>query len=136
MSNPEEHSRSGFEAGSGGGREGGGAGRGRPGEAQRFWDEYARRTRHGGQRAERESAGEAGNGQGLGHAHECVEWCPICRTADLLRASAPPELRDQVQSVQRDALVTIRALLDAYLERIEDGPRRRRQSSVEDIPIE
>jgi len=65
---------------------------------------------------------------------ECVEWCPICRAADVLRATAPPELRDQWQSVQREALLTTRALIDSYLERLdtesERGPR------VQDIPIE
>lgn len=137
MSDPQDHSRSGFEAGEGAGPEGAPAG-GAGAEAQRFWGEYARRTRHGGQRAERGAADEGGNGRGEStpQAHECVEWCPICRAADVLRASAPPELRDQVQNVQRDALITLRALLDAYIERTGDGPRRSRQSAVEDIPIE
>jgi len=44
------------------------------------------------------------------------------------------ELRDQWQAVQREALVTTRALIDSYLERLESepdpGPR------VQDIPIE
>jgi len=65
---------------------------------------------------------------------ECVEWCPICRAADVLRATAPPELRDQWQSVQREALLTTRALIDTYLERLDgDEPRGPR---VQDIPIE
>ena len=68
------------------------------------------------------------------HSFECVEWCPICRTADVLRATAPPELRDQWQAVQREALTTTRALIDSYLERLDseadEGPR------VQDIPIE
>ncbi len=65
---------------------------------------------------------------------ECVEWCPICRAADVLRATAPPELRDQWQAVQREALLTTRALIDTYLERL-DGDRER-EPRVEDIPIE
>jgi hypothetical protein len=68
------------------------------------------------------------------HPLECVDWCPICRTADVLRATAPPELRDQWQSVQREALLTARALIDSHLERLDSepdtGPR------VQDIPIE
>jgi hypothetical protein len=68
------------------------------------------------------------------HSLECIEWCPICRAADVVRATAPPELRDQWQSVQREALLTTRALIDTYLERLdteaERGPR------VQDIPIE
>jgi len=68
---------------------------------------------------------------------QCVDLCPICRGADVLRASASPELRDQWQTVQREALVTLRAMIDHYLERLDqaeggprDGPR------VQDIPIE
>jgi hypothetical protein len=68
------------------------------------------------------------------HSFECVDWCPICRAADVLRATAPPELRDQWQLVQREALLTTRALIDSYLERLDSepdpGPR------VQDIPIE
>jgi hypothetical protein len=130
MSDRQDHSQSGFEPG--------GASPGPdPDEAQRFWGQYARRVRPGGQRADRGPAGEAGNGgaAGAGDSHECLEWCPICRTADVLRASAPPELREQLSGLQRDALVTLRALLDAYIERVEDGPARR-GSPVEDIPIE
>ena len=71
-----------------------------------------------------------------GHAHgehECLEWCPICRTADVVRASFPPELRSQLEDVQRDALVALRTVLDHYIERI-DG-RERPATRVEDIPI-
>ena len=107
-------------------------------EAQRFWGEYARRTRPGGQRSAGAEGSEEQNGHGSApsQAHECLDWCPICRTADVLRASAPPELRDQVQGLQRDALVTLRALLDAYIERGGEGSRERRDSGVEDIPID
>jgi hypothetical protein len=64
---------------------------------------------------------------------ECVEWCPICRTADVVRASVPPEIRAQWHDVQREALVTVRALIDHYIERVdrESNPATR----VEDIPI-
>ena len=117
MSDPQDHSQSESD------------------EAQRFWGEYARRTRPGGQRSEAREEQPPANGRGtIPHAHECLEWCPICRTADLLRATASPELREQVQNLQRDALVTLRALLDAYLER--SGERRPGADAVEDIPIE
>jgi hypothetical protein len=68
------------------------------------------------------------------HPLECVEWCPICRAADVVRATAPPELRDQWQSVQREALLTTRALIDTYLERLDGEPER--EPRVQDIPIE
>ena len=75
----------------------------------------------------REHLGEGGT--------ECVERCPICRTADLLRANATPELREQWESVQREALQTIRALIDHYLERLPSEPSER-GPRFEDIPIE
>ncbi len=63
-----------------------------------------------------------------------MEWCPICRAADVLRATAPPEVRDQWQAVQREALLTTRAVIDNYLERL-DGDQRR-GPRVQDIPVE
>lgn len=63
-----------------------------------------------------------------------MEWCPICRAADVFRATAPPELRDQLQAVQREALLTTRALIDNYLERL-DGDEQH-EPRVQDIPIE
>jgi hypothetical protein len=60
---------------------------------------------------------------------------PATGTAPPPRASAPPELRGQIQSLQHDALVTMRALLDAYIERGGESPARS-GSPVEDIPIE
>jgi hypothetical protein len=52
---------------------------------------------------------------------QCVELCPICRGADVLRATSSPELRGQWQTVQREALVTMRALIDHYLERLDEA---------------
>jgi hypothetical protein len=66
--------------------------------------------------------------------HQCVELCPICRTADVIRATAPPELREQWQQLQRDALLTLRAFIDHYLERSDE--QRPAGVRVEDIPIE
>ncbi|MFN8161643.1 MAG: hypothetical protein U0R52_11445 [Solirubrobacterales bacterium] len=59
----------------------------------------------------------------------------------MVRAGAPPELRDQLEAIQRDALTLVRSLLDAYLARQgEPGPARSRAKpppgGVEDIPIE
>lgn len=73
------------------------------------------------------------------HAHaggelRCVELCPICRGADLLRAGGPPELRGQLADFQREALLTLRAVLDHYLDRLDARPGD--ADRVEDIPIE
>ena len=121
MSEPHEHNPSGFESPS-------------PG-ASRFWHEYG--SARSGRTSARngESRSEQASGRRPGE-HECVEWCPICRGADVARATTPPELREQWQSIQRDALVMMRALIDAYLERIGDARGHARTHRVEDIPIE
>jgi hypothetical protein len=52
---------------------------------------------------------------------------------DGVRAAAPRELRDQVNNLIREFLLTLRSLIDWYLERLDSGPR---EPEVEDIPIE
>ena len=52
---------------------------------------------------------------------------------DGLRRVAPRELDDQLTKLIREFLLTLRALIDWYLERL-DQPRR--EPEVEDIPIE
>ena len=51
-----------------------------------------------------------------------------------MRASVPPELRDQLGDIQREALATVRAMIDHYLQRAEQ--ERWRSPRVEDIPID
>lgn len=64
---------------------------------------------------------------------QCLEHCPICRGAELLRAGAAPELRGQIDDVGREALLTLRALIDHYLERVDAAGAKPR---VEEIPID
>jgi hypothetical protein len=83
---------------------------------------------------------------GIDHGTEaqCVEWCPICRTADVLRASTTPEVREQWHDMQREALLTVRALIDHYMQHLEDEragreppdeePRARREPPAEPRP--
>ena len=52
---------------------------------------------------------------------------------DGMRRMAPRELEGQVNNLIREFLLTLRSLIDWYLERL-DGPRQERQ--VEDIPID
>jgi hypothetical protein len=52
---------------------------------------------------------------------------------DGMRAAAPRELREQVTNLIREFLLTLRSLIDWYLERL-DAPAR--EPEVEDIPIE
>jgi hypothetical protein len=52
---------------------------------------------------------------------------------DGMRRMAPRELEGQVNNLIREFLLTLRSLIDWYLERL-DGPRQEPQ--VEDIPID
>ena len=52
---------------------------------------------------------------------------------DAVRRAAPRELDDQVTKLIREFLLTLRSLIDWYLERL-DHPRR--EPEVEDIPID
>jgi hypothetical protein len=65
---------------------------------------------------------------------QCLDFCPICRTADVMRATMPDEFRDHLHNLQREGLLAMRALLDSYIQHLE----RQRTSSmpIEDIPIE
>lgn len=51
----------------------------------------------------------------------------------MLRAAGPPELRGQLDDVGREALLTLRALIDHYLERTE---QRAAADRVEEIPVD
>jgi hypothetical protein len=85
-------------------------------------------------RALRDGIGAAASASGHQGETQCVELCPICRTADLLRASGPPELREQITEFQREALTTLRTLLDHYIERLDRTPPA--PTAVEEIPID
>jgi hypothetical protein len=64
----------------------------------------------------------------------CLELCPICRGAEILRGAGGPELRGQLDDVGREALLTLRALVDHYLDRLESRPDHTER--VERIPID
>jgi hypothetical protein len=66
--------------------------------------------------------------------HQCLEFCPICRTADVVRAALPPEAREHWHALQREGLLAARALLDHYLRHLDAQPSG--NAPVEDIPIE
>jgi hypothetical protein len=86
---------------------------------------------------DRPSAGAGGNPprQGAsGVEFQCLEFCPICRTADVVRATMPEEFREHWQTLQREGLLAMRALLDHYIQHLEQ--QRSGSVPVEDIPIE
>lgn len=52
---------------------------------------------------------------------------------DGLRRAAPAEMQERLTSLIREALLTVRSLIDWYLERLDRRPAER---EVEDIPID
>ena len=52
---------------------------------------------------------------------------------DVVRKAAPAELQERVTRLIREALLTLRSLIDWYLERLDRSPR---EPQVEDIPID
>ena len=135
--------------------------------ASAFWQRYSERAKSSEQSAaEAEpgtgTAGDTGaagdevpplhshRGEALDReGHQCLDWCPICRGADLLRETVPPELQEQFRIVQRDALLLAQAMIEAHLERLKreapgqgrgvpgDGPEPPpEESGVSSIPIE
>ena len=58
---------------------------------------------------------------------------PLFALLDSLRRMVPPELQDQLNALQRELLLTVRALIDWYLERLD---ARSRPVEVEEIPID
>ena len=52
---------------------------------------------------------------------------------DAFRRAAPAELQERVTGLIREALLTLRSLIDWYLERLDRPPAEPR---VEDIPID
>ena len=58
---------------------------------------------------------------------------PIFAILEALRRMVPAELQDQFNALQREVLLTVKALIDWYLERLD---ARERPVQVEDIPID
>ena len=52
---------------------------------------------------------------------------------DAIRRAAPAELQGRLTALIRESLLTLRSLIDWYLERLDHKPREPR---VEDIPID
>jgi hypothetical protein len=87
------------------------------GEPPPWWDEF-----------------EAARGSnGLPPPRGFPDLSPLIAVVDALRRVVPVELQDQLNALQRELLLTIRALIDWYLERLEGSQRA---TVVEDIPIE
>lgn len=62
----------------------------------------------------------AGDQAATGH-DGCLEWCPICRAADAMRAANEPGTREALGELQQEALMTARTVLDHYLQPPDPG---------------
>jgi hypothetical protein len=79
------------------------------------------------------SAGCAGDGVSEPERAPAGDPAALFDLLDGLRRAAPRELDEQLTRLIREFLLTLRSLIDWYLERLE---RPRRDPEVEDIPIE
>lgn len=62
-----------------------------------------------------------------------VDLSPLFVLLDAVIRTVPREVREQFVALVREALLTLRALIDWYLDRLDS---RRREPEVEDIPID
>lgn len=94
--------------------------------ADRFWGQFSQSTagRTAGEGDDGQSGAETGNrpGDQAGNDDHCLEWCPICRSAELFRSTVSPELRQQADSIQHEAMGVLKAFLDAYTEKTTGQP--------------
>ena len=118
---------------------GGQVGNGGMAGAERFWGGFSRT------RAGRSNPGRSGNGSEgdrPDEAAECLEWCPICRSAELIRGSAPPDLKSQLEAIQGEAFNVMKAFMAAYAEKAPTPGARRADPSGRadgervDIPVD
>ena len=118
---------------------GGQARNGGMGGAERFWGGFSRT------RAGRSNPGGSGNGSEENRpeeAAECLEWCPICRSAELIRGSAPPDLKSQLEAIQGEAFNVMKAFMAAYAEKAptpgawRTDPSGRADDERVDIPVD
>ena len=73
-----------------------------------------------------------GAGNGPPPSRPAPDTSALIALLDALRRLIPAELQEQWTALQREFLLTLRALIDWYLERLESP----HQPEVEDIPIE
>ena len=91
-------------------------------EPRTEWDDFLR-----------DAAGAGPRHAGAGGARGIPDLSPLIAIVEALRRAIPHELQEQFNALQRELLLTLRALIDWYLDRL-DKPELTPQ--VEDIPIE
>ena len=75
----------------------------------------------------------AGEAPGPPPPRSPLDFSALVVLLDGLRRAAPAELQERLTGLIREALLTLRSLIDWYLERLDSPPREPR---VEDIPID
>lgn len=62
-----------------------------------------------------------------------LDFRPLMMLLESMRRGVPKELEEQFNALVREILMTLRALIDWYLERLDHRPA---EPKVEDIPID
>lgn len=70
---------------------------------------------------------------GPGQGQPRLDLQPLFMLLEALRRGVPRELQDQFETLIREILLTLRALIDWYLERLDHSTA---EPTVEDIPID
>lgn len=99
-----------------------GSDQGLPPGAERFWGQFSESKAGRTTGDEEGQSGHREAGEPAESHHECLDWCPICRSAELLKATASPEIRQQIQSIQNEAIQILKAFAATYAERTGDDP--------------
>jgi hypothetical protein len=82
--------------------------------------------------AEDQPPPEGGHAAPPGGGHAAPDPAALFAMLDGMRRMAPRELEGQVTNLIREFLLTLRSLIDWYLERLDQKPA---EPEVEDIPI-
>ncbi len=108
--------------------------------AQETAERLVREANAEAQRAAGEGAGEARRPPPRGYAvpederrSTTADLQALVALLDLGRTLVPPELREQITQLVREILLLVRAIVDWYIERLDQG--RKAPVEVEDIPI-
>ncbi|HTU15029.1 MAG TPA: hypothetical protein VMF31_07520 [Solirubrobacterales bacterium] len=92
-----------------------------PPGAERFWGQFSQ-ARAGRTGAEDKTGGDETAEATEAQGHGCLEWCPICRSAELLKGATSPEVREQIHAIQSEAIQVFKAFAAAYSERTAEDP--------------
>ena len=109
--------------------------------AQETAERLVREANAEAQRAAGEGGGEARRPPPRGYAvpedesrSTTADLQALVALLDLGRTLVPPELREQIAQLVREILLLVRAIVDWYIERLDQG--RKAPVEVQDIPIE